>query len=125
VSAAILLVAAMLVGHPTTISTDMTMCPNAYGCADIPGHVIHMQPDLVEYLNLVVEGRPASTYMTALAVLVFAHEARHVHGELNEWRATQWAKSHSVTALRLLGAAKPWAVGLRPFVSLWERRMAT
>lgn len=122
----ILVVAAMFTGHPgTQVSTDMSMCKGDYGCADISGHVIHMQGDLVEYLNWVARGKPADPRLTALAVFVFCHEARHVRGTTNEWVADQWAKSHSVTALRLLGASKPWAVSLRPLVWLWDRRLET
>ena len=126
IAATILIAASMLTGRPgTVVSTDMTVCPaTAYGCADIRGNVIHMRPDLVQYLNLVVEGRPASGYMTALAAFVFGHEARHVRGTYSERVADAWAKSHAVTIVRLLGGERLWAVSLRPLVALWDRRMS-
>lgn len=125
--AIVLTVAAMLTGRPGTQLADNTVCPvvygqKAYGCADIPGNVIHIRNDLMWMLPKLEQTQP---YQAALAVLVFCHEARHVRGTTDERIAERWAVAHAVTVARLLGASRAWAERMRPWIRWWDRRVGS
>ncbi len=110
-----LAVAAMLTGRTgTAVSTDMHVCPADLGCADIPGNIIHLQPRFLSSLGDIAD---ADQWSACRAILVFAHEARHVRGTRNESTASAWAKSHVYRVARLLGASDSWARGITRYAS--------
>src|SRR5262249_5711626 len=88
------------------------------GCADIAGRVIYMRPDLLSMLDRLNDVQP---YQTALAVLVFCHEAAHVRFGPDEARAELWARWHAYRVARLLGATEPRARAILKWVPYWNR----
>lgn len=123
--ALVLAVAAMLTGRPGTQVADLTGCgPRVDGCADIAGNVIHLDPSLELLLERAATAQP---YLVAQAVLVFGHEARHLHGtgyapgsRRDEAACDRWAAAHLYRIARLLGASDRRARAMLRWVPWWQ-----
>lgn len=101
----------------TTVDSAMpAACGADFGCADVPAAIIHLRSDLVNDLNQINEVSPACA---AWAILVFAHEARHVHGEYGELRAEAWARAHWRAAAVGVGAVRLRAIAR--WIPRWHR----
>lgn len=111
-------VAGQMTGRPgTQVSIDMSVCePDVYGCADIAGNVIHVEPSVMFVLNRLAAKAKVRPSVGALALLVFCHEARHVRGTRSESVAERWAVANAPVAARLMGASKSWIERMRPWV---------